>query len=354
MEEVLPYVHPVIKMLEPYIRAEAGKHFGQEVEVLELGEIKSKEKFGATGSLLIVSIEFVTEFGPYLSSLAIKFVPSKASAMLELKNATLLENQFFAFPQFGIPKILLATTDNPVVLIYEGIEGINYDEIPRKQDLPKWAGKMLALIHGSEIRPVDDSLYRDLARILGKSLEHTGMEVQISNAMGRAYQNIQQSYSGCNAFSDFHQSNVMVTYANSTPIKMWVIDPEFMQVGSFDRMEDVGTFFGFQFLMEYIETGEFVRATLDLLKFLDGYNEILFQLTGRKLYEIYPNGIPVPFFIAMWALMDAIDLAVNRIGNNSYSHPEVVNRLNFAVALLNNQKFHEQLKSFTYSLAKKK
>ncbi len=228
-------------------------------------------------------------------------------------------------------------------MVYEGVEGINYDEVENKGELPYLAGKLLALIHGGNIRPVDEELYRDLARILGRNLALTGKEYEISHAMGTAFETIKHASSGCNAFSDFHQSNVMVTLNNGKPQKLWVIDPEFMQMGSFDRMEDAGTFFGHQFYLEYRETGQYERSLNDMIKFLLGYDSIFKQLTQRRLYEIYPHGIPITFFIGFWALMDALDLLNNRLENATPEHPEILSRIDFALQFLGDSSIQHKI-----------
>ncbi|RMG20852.1 MAG: hypothetical protein D6732_28240 [Methanobacteriota archaeon] len=333
------YLLSIGHMLKDHLVDELEKFYRRKVNHFDIHSIQSQERFGATGSLIIAKYSISTDIGDFDRHLAIKFNPSKESALEELKNAILLENQFFSFPQFGVPKVLFMSTSDPNVLIYEGIEGINYDEIEEKGKLPYLAGQLLALIHGGEIRPVQEELYRDLARILGRKLATTGKELEISQAMGGAFNTIQQASSGCNAFSDFHQSNVMVTFSDGKPIKMWVIDPEFMQEGSFDRMEDVGTFFGFQFLKEYQIAGTYEQAKIDLLQFLRGYDSIFYQLSGRRLFEIYPHGFPIQFFIAFWVLMDGLDLAENRLNDPTFSHPEIQDRIDFALKFLRDQSF---------------
>lgn len=321
-------------MLKDFFVDGLEKKFKRKLTHFDITGIESTERFGATGSLIIAKYYITTNFGDFVRHLAIKFIPTKESSLQELKNAIILENKFFSFPEFGIPKVLFMSTTDPNVMIYEGIEGTNYDDIPEKGPLPYMAGQLLSLIHGGQIRPVNEELYRDLARILGRNLAPTGKELEISKGMGMAFNLIQNSSSGCNAFSDFHQSNVMVTFADGRPIKLWVIDPEFMQEGSFDRMEDVGTFFGFQFFKEYQQTGSYSNSVVDLISFLKGYDAVFHQLSGRNLFEIYPNGLPIPFFIGFWALMDALDLANNRLKDSSFSHPEISSRIDFSLKLL--------------------
>ncbi len=335
------YLYSIGYMLKDHLVKDLEKTLKTRVSQFEITGIESQERFGATGSLIIAKYKINTDLGNFQQHLAIKFNPSKESSLEELKNAILLENRFFSFPQFGVPKVLFMSTSDPNVMIYEGVEGINYDEINEKGHLPFLAGQLLSLIHGGEIRPVQEELYRDLARILGRKLAVTGKELEISQVMGAAFNSIQHASSGCNAFSDFHQSNVMVTFSDSKPIKMWVIDPEFMQEGSFDRMEDVGTFFGFQFLKEYQQTGGYDQSKIDLIQFLRGYDMVFEQFSGRRLYEIYPHGLPIHFFIAFWTLMDALDLANNRLGDTTFSHPEIQDRIQFALQFLKDKSFIE-------------
>jgi len=242
-----------------------------------------------------------------------------------------LDIKFRTAPEFGVPKVIFSSTSDPTLIIYEGIEGTNYDELEANGKEVE-AGKLLATIHGKDTRPVQTEIYRNLMRMIGSHLSVLGREQEISNLLTHHFERMTDAMSGTNPFSDFHQSNVMMSLYQDQITKAYVIDPEFMQKGSFDRMEDVGTFFGAQALEEYNQSGRITDTLQELHDFLEAYQHKVVEMGGYRWKDMYPRGNPLGFFIAQWALMDALDYALNRGGN--FQSPEVQQRVNFVIFLL--------------------
>lgn len=324
-------VQSILPLIKYHFVGRASHRFARAVDDVSFLSTETIERRGVTGRVLISTIEFECKFGPMKDTLALKFFEDKASAMTEMRNAMELDIRFRTAPEFGIPRIIFSSTQNPTLIIYEGIRGTNYDELllDGKQEE---AGRLLATIHGSEARAVDTDLYRDLIRMLGSHLAVLGREQEISKLLSSHYERMINAMSGINPFSDFHQSNVMLKTVNNQIMKAYVIDPEFMQKGSFDRMEDVGTFFGAQGLAEFQENGNADVMLSDLRRFLSGYQEKILELRGYRWSEMYPNGNPIGFFIAQWALMDALDYAINRGGD--LSSDEVQSRIEYVFFIL--------------------
>jgi hypothetical protein len=325
-------VQTMLPILKNHFLEKAKKEFQAKIENLEFTATQTTERAGASGRVLISNIYYKTEHGEAIETVALKFFENTNSAITEIRNAMVLEIKFRAAPEFGIPKVIFASTKDPVLIIYEGIQATNYDELD--MDKKAWeAGRLLATIHGTEIRPVDKTLYRDLQRMIGVQLAETGFEQIISQGMGYYYQQLENAYSGCNPFSDFHQSNVMIKSFNDYHIgKVYVIDPEFMQKGSFDRLEDVGTFFGFQLFQEFEKSNSITQGLEDVNEFFEGYQSKQLEMGGVPWNQMYPSGCPLPFFLAQWALMDALDMVINRGGD--LKSPEALTRLNYAKYIL--------------------
>lgn len=331
-------VQTMLPILRDHFIQIAKKNFRSKIDDFEFTATQTTERAGASGNVLISNIYYKTEHGEDFETVALKFFQNTNSAITEIRNAMELEIKFRAAPEFGIPKVIFASTKDPVLIIYEGITATNYDEININRKA--WhAGKLLATIHGGEARPVDNTLYRDLSRMIGSQLAQTGYEKVISDGLGFFYQKIEKAYSGCDPFSDFHQSNVMIKTFDSEIGKVYIIDPEFMQKGSFDRLEDVGTFFGFQLFNEFEATKKVDNGIKDVNEFFSGYQSKMLEMGGLTWQQMYPSGCALPFFIAQWALMDALDMVINRGGN--LSSPDAITRLNFAKYILQLQNaFH--------------
>ncbi|MCH8907954.1 MAG: hypothetical protein IH840_12770 [Candidatus Heimdallarchaeota archaeon] len=313
MSEDESMVQSIVPLLRPHFINKASRFFKDNVNEFEFIGTATKARQGASGKVLISKVHYETEHGRGSEDIALKFFENPVGAVTEIKNAMNLEIKFRAAPEFGIPKVIYASTKDPVLIIYEGINATNYDEI-EIAGKAKDAGRLLSTIHGPLTKTVDSELYRFLAQKIGTYIAETGMEKDIAEGLGFYFQRIEGSLSGCNPFSDFHQSNVMIAEANDIISKVYIIDPEFMQVGSFDRFEDIGTFFGNQMFLEFTATGAITKGIEDLRDFLTGYQVKNLENGGMRLVEMYPKGTTLPFFIGQWALMDAIDIALNRGG----------------------------------------
>ncbi len=335
----------ILPLFKTYFLETAGRISNAPIKNVEFVESQSSSYRGRGGTLLISDVTYNAiidedSFFPLTTKIAIKFAQNLKSAIKEMKNSMLLENKYSSHPSFGTPRILFASTNEPIILLYEGVDGINYDECTVVPNKAYYAGKLLAILHGANVQPVDDLLYQNYVRKIVQYFAMTGMEKEISLAMGEAFNRIKGLSSGAVIHSDFHQSNVMLTISAdiSEVLKVYVIDPEFMTSGHYDRMEDVGTFFGNQALIEFGQTGAISSTLNDIHIFLRGYNEFLANSPMKlSLNKIYPKGLPLAFFIALWSLLDALDFVMTRTEGNSMDHPDVVVRINFALFCLRDE-----------------
>ncbi|MDH5402767.1 MAG: hypothetical protein OEZ01_06755 [Candidatus Heimdallarchaeota archaeon] len=324
-------VQSILPLVKSYFLEEGSKIFKTMINTVEFTATQTKLRRGVSGSVLISTVYYNTEYGSANCSIALKFFEDKSSALNEIKNAMALEYKFKSAPSFGVPKVIFASTSDPILIVYEGVSGTNYDELIVENKAYE-AGRLLSLIHGSQSRPVDLDIYRNLIRMLGSHISTTGMEKQLSNSLSNHFLKLEGALSGCDPFSDFHQSNVMISTINQRISKIHVIDPEFMQKGNFDRLEDVGTFFGHQLLDEFIKTNGIKQGLIDINEFFKGYQQQATDTNGMSLSAMYPRGNPIAFFIAQWAIMDALDIAINRGGD--LNSPDVMIRLKFSLFVL--------------------
>ncbi|MFV2014950.1 MAG: hypothetical protein ACC656_05960, partial [Candidatus Heimdallarchaeota archaeon] len=123
------------------------RKFRSTINQLEFTATQTTERVGASGRVLISNIYYETEFGEAIETVALKFFENTTSAITEIRNAMMLEIKFRAAPEFGIPRVIFASTKDPVLIIYEGIQATNYDEMVIEKKA--WeAGRLLATIHG--------------------------------------------------------------------------------------------------------------------------------------------------------------------------------------------------------------
>lgn len=338
----------ILPLFKTYFLEIAGKITSSKVVDVEFVETNTTSNRGRGGTLLISDVTFNVILDedtlfPLTRKIAIKFAQDLKSAIKEMKNSMLLESKYSSHPRFGTPKILYGNTHDPIILLYEGIDGVNYDVCNTVPNKSFYAGKLLSILHSSNLQPVDDLLYQNYVRKIVQYFAATGMEREISISMGQEFNRIKGVSSGAVIHSDFHQSNVMLTTGYDGSVhKVYVIDPEFMTTGHYDRMEDVGTFFGNQALIEFNKSKNILNTIRDIKIFLMGYNENLANSPQKlNLNTIYPNGIPLAFFISLWALLDALDYVMTRTEGNSLDHPEVIIRINFGLFCLRSKELAE-------------
>ncbi len=335
-DEIENVVQQNCHLIQEYLIEVASKQFRAPVYNLQLTATQTKQRFGASGQLLISDIYYDTEYGENSTNIAFKYFNEEAGALVELKNSIELDFRFKSHPHFATPKLIFASTKDPVLLIYEGINAINYDEI-EVTNKASHAGELLAAIHRGNPKPVNKDIYKGLARMIGKYIEATGLEKKISDGLGRIFNKMENAMSGCDPFSDFHQSNVMLSTQDDLINKVYIIDPEFMQKGRFDRLEDVGTFFAFQLLNEYKETKSIKNGLREVNEFLKAYQRLNLIQQGLTWKQMYPNGCPLSFFVAQWAIMDSLDKSMRL--QKVITDPELLLQIKFADYILSTDPF---------------
>ncbi|MCK4955461.1 MAG: hypothetical protein KAS63_08875, partial [Candidatus Heimdallarchaeota archaeon] len=150
---------------------------------------------------------------------------------------------------------------------------------------------------------------------------------------------------GSDAFGDFHQSNLMIrATTQGEVVSIALIDPTFWMQGSFDRFEDMGTFFGRQILVEYRETQSILRSLDDIQRFIQGYDVHLREVNGSPLKELYPKGYPLDLFMSTWAMMDIIDKTTNQ--GIPFDHPDVILLKDLAFFFLTEQPIGKELNTY--------
>ncbi len=335
--ELEAFIQGNISLVDTYLKDRATRYFHEPVNDINVYWTETKRKVGVTGEVFISKIYYHTEYGDYQATIAFKYYLDEGNILPEIKNALELDIRFKSSPEFGVARLLYTSTKDPIMAIYEGIPGINYDEIAFSNKA-YYAGRILAELHTHKTKNVDLQTYKTLAQLIAMKFAVTGKEREISLGLGKTLRKIDGRLSGCNTHGDFHQSNVMLHISDNEVMKTYILDPEYMQKGNFDRMDDMGTFFGDQLLQEYLETGDIRNGINDVYLFLNGYNRRLLENGGKSLKEMYPQGNPLTFFVSQWALMKILDDA-NRYYSEDITNPTGTKYLNFVLYILNRDPF---------------
>ena len=338
-----PHLIQLVSSFSYYLIDEARKDVGKDVLEVKITDLEYYKAGGRFGDVYVADVYYSSEFGEHKTKLAIKFIESALDVLTEIRNSSFLEKKFSTRSIVKIPRYIYVNLKQPTFIAYEGITGINYEDAHTVLDKSFWAGYVLSIIHEGKPRPVIIDIYEELYRRLILSIfGGDDKEQEIMEQSKNLIEMVSSSQGGGDAFGDFHQSNLMI---RATPqgqvVSIALIDPTFWMQGSFDRFEDVGTFFGRQAFLEYRGTQSIVRTIDDIQQFLQGYNVHLKEINGTPLQELYPKGYPLDLFLSTWAMMDIIDKTNNQ--NISLDHPDVALMKEFAYYFLTEQPIGKEL-----------
>ena len=114
--------------------------------------------------------------------------------------------------------------------------------------------------------------------------------------------------------------------------------------GSFDRFEDIGTFFGRQAFLEYRVTKQLDATIDDIQRFIQGYNVHLREINSDPISDFYPKGYPIDLFLAIWAMMDILDKTTTQ--NIPLNHSDILLLKGFAFHLLTEHPISNKINNF--------
>ncbi len=321
----------ITSSIKYYLVDEARKKTGKDVQDITINDISYVKRTGRFGEVYVTDIFYSSEYDEHISKVAIKYVQDREDIVTEIKNTALLEKKFASRSIVQIPRYVYVNLKNEKIaqnkqpyIIYEGITGQNYEDNNTVENKSFWAGYILAIIHGGRPRNVMTEVYEEMFRRLvlavfgGTKEEKPIMEsVKVLQDMSVV------SQGGCDSFGDYHQSNLMLRVTpNNEIITIALIDPTFWLEGSYDRFEDIATFFGRQVFLEYRMNRSLLNTISDVQQFLNGYNVHLREINCPPLDELYPKGFPIDYYFGLWGMMDYLDKITNL--NVSPKHPDLV------------------------------
>ena len=307
-----------------YLIDEARKDIGKNVEDIQIQDIEYHKEAGRFGEVYVIDVFYSSAFGSHKTKLAIKFMEDSYDVLTEIKNSALLEKNFASRSIVKVPRYIYVNLQTPSFIAYEGMEGVSYEDATQISNKSFWAGYVLSIIHGRELRKVVSEMYEEMFRRLVLAIfGGQDSEQEIMEKSKILIQMMNESSGGCNSFGDFHQSNLLVRGTQRGDLlSIALIDPTFWMEGSFDRFEDIGTFFGRQAIVEFRETNDLEVVAEDIREFLKGYDVHLKELNAPLLSEIYPKGFTLDLFLAIWAMMDVMDKTNNL--NVPENHQDII------------------------------
>jgi hypothetical protein len=343
---VKPLLIQLVGSFSYYLVDEARKEVGSEITDVKIDDIEYYKASGRFGDVYVVDVFYTSPVGKHKSKLAIKFIESSTDVITEIKNSSFLEKKFSTRSFVQVPRYIYVNLKQPTFIAYEGISGVNYEDADSVLDKSFWAGYVLSIIHEGKPRPVITDIYEELYRRLiltifgGEEIEQKIMEKS-----KELLEMVSNSQGGSDSFGDFHQSNLMIrTAPQGEIVNIAIIDPTFWMQGSFDRFEDIGTFFGRQALLEYRTSKTLFNTISDIQQFIEGYNVHLKEVNNVPLEQLYPKGYPVDFFLSIWAMMDIIDKTSTL--NIPVNHPDVILLKELAVLFLTDHPISKEVNNY--------
>ncbi len=335
--DVQVLIQGAIHAFQYHLYDHAQRSLRRKIRDVSILRAETKSRQGAEGSLYISQVYYKADGYDFELSMAMKFPHDASSVRREMMHSLLLDQRLSSYPKLATPHLLFASTKDPPIIVYEGVPGTNYDELPRSKEKPFLAGQLLAAIHGTDFARLNTDLQKDLMRYLaikGETIS-PGFEREFLNRSSKFAASFDKNYESSLIFGDFHQSNVMLVKRGDQFVQAFVIDPHYVQVAGFSRGEDIGTFFGQQAYQEWAKTRRTSMTFSDFTEFMNGYKAFLEFINAPSLKKIFSHGFTVDYFVAQWAVMDALDIMTNE---NRFtpleSKFEAKNRLDFALDIL--------------------
>ncbi|MFQ6124410.1 MAG: phosphotransferase [Candidatus Heimdallarchaeota archaeon] len=325
---------------------------GQRPRFFAINDVSRVKKFGRSGMINLISVQYSTEMGKQTSKIAIKFFKTSEKTLEEARKANILrerlQNRQPPVPDIKTPK-LLHSDPKLGLLVYEGIDGTEYNDTklpPSKK--ASLAGRALAAIHGPDIREINIARYEGLVTMATVQLPGAGIKLKdiFLDLFGKQMKLLTTSLGGTTPFGDFHDGNILFSSTSSdlggkqeylgseNPI-IWIIDPEYLEdtSSSVSRFEDIGIFFSIFFFQEYERTNS-ISKTQNLLKhFLRDYDTTLQMWGAPSLHSLYPDGFPINFDVSVALLIEGLDI-LERYGKNKRTKEMYKKRVKFAIKLL--------------------
>ncbi len=345
-DSLKPLLIRLVDSFSYYLINEARISTGKEVVQSKINDIAYRKASGRFGEVYVIDVFYSSEHGDHKSKLAIKFIDNVEDIITEIKNTALLEKKFSTRSIVRIPRYIYVNLKKPTYIAYEGMTGINYEDAHSVSDKSFWAGYILSIIHEGKPKPVIKDIYEELYRRLILSVFGGSEEEQrIMEKSKILIEMVKASQGGSDSFGDYHQSNLMIRVApEGETVSIALIDPTFWMQGSFDRFEDIGTFFGRQAFLEFRVTKLLTSAISDIQQFIQGYSVHLKEINGVPLEEMYTKGYPIDLFLATWAMMDVLD-KTNSF-NIAADHPDIILLKELAHYLLTEQPIGNEVNNF--------
>jgi len=321
---------------------------GQRPRAFSINDVSRVKKFGRTGSVDLISVQFGTDEGQQSAKIAVKFFRSGSldEPQEEARKSRILQWRFESrnppVSNIKTPKILYAGSKS-AFLVYEGVDGDSYAEANIPPETKAFlVGKALAAIHGPELGNIELERYEGLVAMSTIQLPGAGSQLKdiFLNLFGKHMKLLKESPGGTTPFGDLHDGNILFSQPSSgeaTPdnIITWIIDPEYLEETSgVSRFEDIGVFFSIFFYEEFENTNDISETVNQLQHFIRGYNGVLQTWGAPSLSEIYPNGLPINFDVSLALLVEGIDL-MKRYGITEHTKTQYKKRVKFALKLLN-------------------
>lgn len=320
------FLWKIADKLRFYFEFVVEQEVGNKVSLREFNGLQYKKRSGVDGTVYLTNYDYETNFGQHRALLAIKTSHNREGLVKGIANSSELEQKFRARPMLSTPRYLLVNWSDPFYVVFEGVHGINYDEAEHVSNRATYAGMALATVHGIQPSSVDVKTYKELASMLTMYLyKGDSDEGAMLKSLRDHTDRLRKSIGGAVIHGDFHQSNVMMNLGHDDYVqKLYIIDNEFMDQTNthFCRFDDIGTFLGGQACREFLQTRNITRALHETAEFVGEYDATLREDShdAVNIPMLYPEGVPMDFFAAMWTLTNIMDKLQRRPDDEKTQH----------------------------------
>ncbi len=340
----------IAEHFQDYLFDRVEARIGQRPRFFSIDDISRVKKFGRSGAVNLISVQFGTDIGIQSEIIAVKFFREMDTANEEAKKSQILQDRFKGrkppVPNTKTPRLLYKDPASSF-LVYEGIDGTEYIGADFPPSTKAYlAGRALAAVHGPNQNPIQIDRYEGLVAMSTVQLPGAGNQLKdiFLNLFGKHLRSLTTSNGGTTPFGDFHDGNLLFSQkssklglTNTDPegIITWIIDPEYLEEATgVSRFEDIGIFFSIFFFEEYEQTQSITKTQNYLQQFIQGYDSAQRMWSAPSLKEMWPDGLPINFDVSLGLLVEGVDI-LQRYGVNERTKDLYKKRVKFALMLLN-------------------
>lgn len=250
-----------------------------------------------------INIHILSDQGDLYQSVIVREYANKDIMRDELDRYSEIVNRCILFRDID-PNPLVKVDHDRGILVLEKVDGFNLNRLIFSQDLKNFIlGRIYGVLHGNEVKKLDDGPIRNFLKFLLEHLPFTDEEKKsISNILDNHLLKYKQNFGGFISLLPIKPKDIIfqITQTDETLNRNAILKGNVLHASvkcdipdelSTDRMRDIAFYFHKKSYYEFIHSGHQNNTMKEMKDFLDGYRAALEILNLPPIREMYLSGI---------------------------------------------------------------